>query len=57
MPIYEFECKTCGRLEEAQFTFSDKHELLCDHCKTPMQKIIRAVGVIFNAPGFYKTGG
>ena len=56
MPIYEFECKQCKEVTDVFFGFDEEQEMLCD-CGNDMSKVYRAVGVIFNGPGFYKTGG
>ncbi|MCU0584652.1 MAG: zinc ribbon domain-containing protein, partial [Desulfobacterales bacterium] len=32
MPIYEYECAACGKIEEAFQRFSDKPLVKCKHC-------------------------
>ncbi len=54
MPIYEYECKNCGRFEKIQ-KFSDSPLSECPTCKGEVNKVISAPSVIFKGSGFYVT--
>ena len=40
MPIYEYECTKCGRIEEAWQKFSDQPLETCKYCSGKLHKII-----------------
>ena len=53
MPIYEYECRQCGAVEERIET-TPKRPPVC--CHKPMVKIISYKGMpVFHGPGFYAT--
>jgi putative FmdB family regulatory protein len=55
MPIYEYECASCGVFEQKQ---SIKEDALkeCPTCKGEVRRLIsRNVGVIYKGSGFYTT--
>ena len=59
MPIYEYECPTCGRFEVIQ-KFSDKPLKQCPNCKekgknNPVQKAVSASAFHLKGSGWYKT--
>ncbi len=56
MPIYEYECESCGyRFEQFQ-KMSDLPVKVCPECGVPVRKLIGAgTGIIFKGSGFYAT--
>jgi len=56
MPIYEYNCTRCGKIEILQ-SITDKPREICPVCHTgKLTKLIPgSVGVIFKGRGFYKT--
>ncbi len=59
MPIYEYECKECGRFEVIQ-KFSDKPLTQCPRCKengkkSSVQKAVSASAFHLKGSGWYKT--
>lgn len=42
MPMYEFECDSCGNLREAIVKFEEVVE--CDVCECPMRKKVSRIG-------------
>lgn len=59
MPIYEYECETCGRFEVIQ-KFSDKPLKECPNCKekgkkSAVQKAVSASAFHLKGSGWYKT--
>lgn len=52
MPMYQFHCNNCDEDIETFFGFDEKHEIDCEDCKTPMEKVFFAVGVILRGTGW-----
>lgn len=62
MPIYEYQCQSCGHLHEALQKVSDAPLLDCPACGAPqLRKKISAAGFRLKGGGWYetdfKTGG
>ena len=59
MPRYDYKCKVCGAHEVIAHGFHDEpaQECFMENCNGTMYKVISPAAVIFNASGFYKTGG
>lgn len=55
MPIYEYECKSCGRIEEAIQKFSDKPITKCGHCSGTLHKIVSQSTFHLKGSGWYVT--
>jgi len=56
MPIYEYECKSCGHRFEKWQNMDDLPITHCPICKGKVEKLISAnVSFIFKGPGFYAT--
>jgi putative FmdB family regulatory protein len=55
MPIYEYECQSCGRRFEVLQHFSDDPIETCAECGGAVRRIIQPVGIIFKGSGFYVT--
>lgn len=55
MPIYDFECKKCGRKFELRRNFGDDNGASCPECKGDAVRVFTAVPVIFKGSGFYVT--
>ena len=54
MPLYEYECKECGRRTEKIQKFSDPELTLCPHCGGPLERTLTAPAVQFKGGGWYK---
>lgn len=53
MPIYEYECGSCGRrFEQLQRIMEDALATDPD-CGGPVRRVIQPVGIIFKGSGFY----
>ena len=54
MPLYDYECSTCGNVKEVQHSVSEigKIEILCDDCNTQMKKMLSLPALI----GFDSVG-
>ena len=54
MPIYEYECKNCGRFEKWQSIKSEPLKI-CPKCSRKVKKLLSTVSFIFSGSGFYTT--
>jgi putative FmdB family regulatory protein len=62
MPIYEYQCQSCGHEHEALQKLSDQPLITCPACSKPeLMKKISAAGFRLKGSGWYetdfKTGG
>ncbi len=55
MPIYEYECETCGEHFEKFQHFGDEPVRVCPQGHHEVRRVLNAPAIIFNAPGFYVT--
>ena len=55
MPIYEYECSKCGRVEEAIQKFSEKPLVTCRHCSGKLHKLISHSTFHLKGSGWYVT--
>ena len=55
MPIYEYECEKCGRIEEALQRFSAKPLTKCKHCSGRLHKLISQSSFHLKGTGWYVT--
>ena len=55
MPIYEYECTKCGRIEEMLQKFSDKPLTKCTHCSGKLHKLVSHSSFHLKGTGWYVT--
>lgn len=56
MPIYEFECQSCGNQVEVLQKISDDPLKDCDACgKSEMKKMVSAAAFRLSGSGWYET--
>jgi len=55
MPIYEYECTKCGKIEEALQKFSDKPLKKCRHCSGKLHKLVSQSSFQLKGTGWYVT--
>jgi putative FmdB family regulatory protein len=55
MPIYEYECSKCGRIDEVIQKFSDKPLTTCKHCSGKLHKLISHSSFHLKGTGWYVT--
>jgi len=55
MPIYEYECTQCGKIEEAIQKFSDKPLKKCRHCSGKLHRLISQSTFHLKGSGWYVT--
>ncbi|HOO57078.1 MAG TPA: zinc ribbon domain-containing protein [bacterium] len=55
MPVYEYECKSCGHRFEVLQSIKDEPIEDCPDCGGKVHKCLSAVGIMFKGSGFYCT--
>lgn len=56
MPLYEYQCESCGQRFEAIRKFSDPPLEVCAKCgKGPITKLVSSPAFTFKGTGFYIT--
>jgi putative FmdB family regulatory protein len=55
MPIYTYECESCGERFEAKQSFQAASLTVCSTCEGKLHRIIQPVGIVFKGSGFYLT--
>jgi putative FmdB family regulatory protein len=53
MPLYEYECKQCGKRVEKIQKFSDPEITTCPHCGGELERVVSAPAVQFKGGGWY----
>lgn len=54
MPLYEYQCRQCGRHTEKIQKFSDPELTVCPHCGGELERTLTAPAVQFKGSGWYK---
>jgi len=55
VPIYEYECESCGFCFERKQRFDEEPVAVCPACQGKARRVIHSVPVIFRGSGFYIT--
>ena len=56
MPLYEYECESCGKRFERIQKFSDPPVDVCPNCgKGPVKKLLSSPAIQFKGSGWYIT--
>jgi putative FmdB family regulatory protein len=55
MPIYEYQCGQCGKIQEVIQKFSDKPLTQCKHCSGRLNKLISHSAFHLKGTGWYVT--
>lgn len=55
MPLYEYQCSACGKIEEAIQKFSDAPLTTCNHCSGKLNKLISQSSFHLKGTGWYVT--
>ena len=53
MPLYEYECESCGSRFERIQKFSDPPITVCPTCGGPVKKLFSSPAIQFKGSGFY----
>ncbi len=55
MPVYEYECPTCGTTFEQMQHFNDLPLQQCPRGHRGVRRVFTPAGIIFKGSGFYTT--
>jgi putative FmdB family regulatory protein len=55
MPIYEYECESCGKIEEILQKISDNPLCTCKHCTGKLHKLVSHSSFHLKGTGWYVT--
>ncbi len=55
MPLYEYECSTCGTTFEQMHHFNEASVQQCPHGHAGVRRVFAPAGIIFKGSGFYTT--
>ena len=55
MPVYEYQCTACGKIEEAFQKISESPLEICPHCKGHLKKLISQSTFHLKGSGWYVT--
>ncbi len=55
MPIYEYQCEQCDKVEEVLQRFSEKSLTNCRHCSGKLHKLISHSAFHLKGTGWYAT--
>ena len=55
MPIYVYQCDTCGLAFEHRQRMADDPLVDCPECDGHLHRVIQPVGIVFRGSGFYVT--
>ena len=55
MPIYVYQCETCGLTFERRQRMTEPPLEDCPECEGHVHRVIQPVGIVFKGSGFYVT--
>jgi putative FmdB family regulatory protein len=55
MPVYEYECESCGAHHEIMQRYSDMPLAKCPACGGSVKKLISSTSFVLKGTGWYKT--
>jgi putative FmdB family regulatory protein len=55
LPIYTYECQSCGSTLEKRQSFSDAPLTNHEACGGTLRRVIHPAGIVFKGSGFYNT--
>ena len=55
MPLYDYQCDSCGHIFELRQSFSAATEGPCPRCQGNSRRRFHAVPIIYKGSGFYTT--
>ena len=55
MPLYEYQCRACGKTAEVRHGFKETFEDPCAECGGEMARVYSPAGIVFKGSGFYLT--
>ena len=55
MPLYDYACTRCGRVQEVRHGFDETYDAPCGACGAQLRRVFNAAPVLFKGSGFYVT--
>lgn len=55
MPLYEYQCRSCGKVHEVMQRYTDLPLTKCPECGGEMKKLISNTSFVLKGTGWYKT--
>ncbi len=55
MPIYEYQCDSCGHRVEVKQSIKDAPLSTCERCGKSLRRLISSPGIMFKGSGWYVT--
>jgi putative FmdB family regulatory protein len=55
MPVYEYECKQCGKRHEIMQRLADAPLMVCSDCAGEVYRVLSPSGLSFKGEGWYIT--
>jgi putative FmdB family regulatory protein len=55
MPLYDYACTACGRVQEVRHGFDESYDRPCGACGAPVRRVFNPAPVHFKGSGFYVT--
>ncbi len=55
MPIYEYQCDSCGYQFEVKQSIKDAALTTCERCGKSLRRLISSPGIMFKGSGWYVT--
>ncbi len=53
VPLYDYQCDTCGHRFEVRQGIREDPLTVCPQCGSPIRRVIHPVGIVFKGSGFY----
>ena len=55
LPIYEYQCETCGTVTDIKHGFKETTCEACPQCGGALKRLFNPAGIVFKGSGFYVT--
>ncbi len=55
MPIYEYQCVSCGAVTDIKHGFKETTNETCPKCGGELKRLFNPAGIVFKGSGFYVT--
>jgi len=55
VPLYEYECRECGKVTDIRHGFKETTNEACPACGSALVRRFNPAGIVFKGSGFYVT--
>ena len=55
MPLYDYQCRACGKVTEVRHGFKETYDEKCAVCNGEMRRVFNPAPILFKGSGFYVT--